>query len=157
MGFPGAPDTYFICILFPPIREGEYTAIHLKILPLPGSAKVVFVSKYTKPPKLAGYLKHMFKEESGTKVAKVIASSMSLNFHAPPFFFKPVIVPRYTVTRGLCISTPLFFEGCLISCVKYTQQAFTLILYMRFLFSLACLRTPECGLIVRSYFLRRFF
>eukprot|EP00754_Rhynchopus_humris_P009636 Rhum_TRINITY_DN14060_c0_g1::Rhum_TRINITY_DN14060_c0_g1_i1::g.68214::m.68214 len=55
-------------------EEGEYTAIHLRILPLPGAAKVVFVSKYTKPAKLAGYIKHVFKEEGGSRAVKVVAS-----------------------------------------------------------------------------------
>eukprot|EP01064_Diplonema_japonicum_P028466 TRINITY_DN4369_c0_g6_i1.p1 TRINITY_DN4369_c0_g6~~TRINITY_DN4369_c0_g6_i1.p1 ORF type:complete len:594 (+),score=97.83 TRINITY_DN4369_c0_g6_i1:34-1815(+) len=57
--------------------EGEYTAIHLKILPLPGAPKVVFVSKYTRPSKLAGFLRHVFKDENGSKVVKVIASADS--------------------------------------------------------------------------------
>eukprot|EP00659_Diplonema_papillatum_P015319 gene15319-23415_t len=55
-------------------EEGEYTAIHLKILPLPGAPKVVFVSKYTRPQKLAGYLRHVFRDENSAKIVKVVAS-----------------------------------------------------------------------------------
>eukprot|EP01063_Lacrimia_lanifica_P038614 TRINITY_DN8253_c0_g1_i1.p1 TRINITY_DN8253_c0_g1~~TRINITY_DN8253_c0_g1_i1.p1 ORF type:complete len:614 (+),score=230.65 TRINITY_DN8253_c0_g1_i1:82-1923(+) len=66
-------NTEFIPVLVKN-EEGEYTAMHLRILPLPGAPKVVFVSKYTKPNKLAGYLRHVFKDENGAKIVKVVAS-----------------------------------------------------------------------------------
>ena len=61
-------------------EEGEYTAMHLRILPLPGAPKVVFVSKYTKPTKLAGYLRFVMKDESGPKIVKLVASGMFFFF-----------------------------------------------------------------------------
>eukprot|EP01062_Namystynia_karyoxenos_P014329 TRINITY_DN15157_c1_g1_i2.p1 TRINITY_DN15157_c1_g1~~TRINITY_DN15157_c1_g1_i2.p1 ORF type:complete len:710 (+),score=247.71 TRINITY_DN15157_c1_g1_i2:74-2203(+) len=56
-------------------EEGEYTAIHLRILPPPGAPKTIFVSKFTKPAKLAGYIKFTFTAEDGPRRVRLVASA----------------------------------------------------------------------------------
>eukprot|EP01065_Artemidia_motanka_P010741 TRINITY_DN1574_c0_g1_i2.p1 TRINITY_DN1574_c0_g1~~TRINITY_DN1574_c0_g1_i2.p1 ORF type:complete len:693 (+),score=176.40 TRINITY_DN1574_c0_g1_i2:101-2179(+) len=56
-------------------EEGEYTAIHLRILPPPGAPRTVFVSKFTKPAKLAGFLKYTFTAEDGPRRVRLVASA----------------------------------------------------------------------------------
>eukprot|EP00756_Hemistasia_phaeocysticola_P048521 Hpha_TRINITY_DN22944_c0_g1::TRINITY_DN22944_c0_g1_i1::g.154139::m.154139 len=68
------PSTQFSPVLVKN-EEGEYVAIHLRVLPPPGAPKTVFVSKFTKPAKLAGFIKFSFTSEEGPKRIRLVASA----------------------------------------------------------------------------------